>query len=49
MQNSVPGGFSALDRRDGYAAVLAEHGLEAWTYAPTAPAPFDAGREALEP
>jgi len=48
VQNSVAGDFSALDRRDGYAAVLAEHGLEAWTHAPGAPAPFDAGREALE-
>jgi LacI family gluconate utilization system Gnt-I transcriptional repressor len=48
VQNSVAGDFSALDRRDGYAAVLAEHGLDAWTYAPAAPAPFDAGREALE-
>ena len=47
-QNSVAGDFSALDRRDGYAAVLAEHGLAPWTYAPAAPAPFDAGREALE-
>lgn len=48
VQNSVAGDLSALDRRDGYAAVLAEHGLEPWTHAPTASTPFDAGREALE-
>lgn len=48
VQNSVAGDLSALDRRDGYAAVLEEHGLEPWTYAPTEPAPFDAGRQALE-
>ena len=48
VQNSVAGDLSALDRRDGYAAALAEHGMEAWTYAPTAEVPFDAGREALE-
>lgn len=48
VQNSVAGDLSALDRRDGYAATLAEHGMEAWTYAPTADVPFDAGREALE-
>ncbi|QCP14863.1 LacI family DNA-binding transcriptional regulator [Pseudoduganella umbonata] len=48
VQNSVAGDLSALDRRDGYAATLEEHGLEPWTYAPTEAAPFDAGREALE-
>jgi len=48
VQNSVAGDLSALDRRDGYAAVLEEHGLEPWTYAPTEAAPFDAGRQALE-
>jgi LacI family gluconate utilization system Gnt-I transcriptional repressor len=48
VQNSVAGDLSALDRRDGYAAVLAEHGMEAWMHAPTEPAPFDAGREALQ-
>ncbi|GGX88101.1 LacI family DNA-binding transcriptional regulator [Massilia dura] len=47
-QNSVAGDLSALDRRDGYAAVLEEHGLEPWTYAPTEAAPFEAGRQALE-
>ncbi|GGY23277.1 LacI family DNA-binding transcriptional regulator [Pseudoduganella albidiflava] len=48
VQNSVAGDLSALDRRDGYAATLEEHGLEPWTYAPTEEAPFDAGRQALE-
>ena len=48
VQNGVPGDLSALDRRDGYAAVLEEHGLEPWTYAPTEAAPFEAGRQALE-
>ncbi|WP_338770158.1 LacI family DNA-binding transcriptional regulator [Massilia sp. METH4] len=48
VQNSLAGDLSALDRRDGYAAVLEEHGLDPWTYAPTEAAPFDAGREALE-
>jgi LacI family gluconate utilization system Gnt-I transcriptional repressor len=48
VQNSVAGDLSALDRRDGYAAVMLEHGMEAWTYAPREAAPFDAGREALE-
>ena len=47
VQNSVAGDLSAIDRRDGYAAVLREHGLEPWTYVPQAPAPFDAGQEAL--
>jgi len=46
--NSVAGDLSALDRRDGYAAVLEERGLEPWTYTPTEAAPFDAGRQALE-
>ncbi|QBE63319.1 LacI family DNA-binding transcriptional regulator [Pseudoduganella lutea] len=48
VQNSVAGDLSALDRRDGYATVLEEHGLEPWTYAPTEAAPFDAGRQALD-
>lgn len=47
VQNSVPGDLSAIDRRDGYAATLREHGLEPWAFVPTEPAPFDAGREAL--
>ncbi len=46
--NSVAGDLSALDRRDGFAAVLEERGLEPWTYTPTEAAPFDAGRQALE-
>lgn len=48
VQNSVAGDLSAIDRRDGYAAALQEHGLEPWSFVPTAPAPFDAGREALQ-
>jgi len=48
VQNSVAGDLSAVDRCDGYAATLREHGLEPWTYVPREPAPFDAGREALQ-
>jgi LacI family gluconate utilization system Gnt-I transcriptional repressor len=48
VQNSVAGDLSAIDRRDGYAATLGEHGLEPWFFVPTAAAPFDAGREALQ-
>ena len=48
VQNGVAGDLSALDRRDGCAAVLREHGLEPWHFVPAAAAPFDAGREALE-
>lgn len=48
VQNSVPGDLSALDRRDGYLEAMAEAGLEPWTFAPTEPAPFDAGRQAFE-
>lgn len=47
VQNSVAGDLSALDRRDGYAAVLEEYGMQPWTYAPTEPAPFEAGQQAL--
>jgi LacI family gluconate utilization system Gnt-I transcriptional repressor len=48
VQNSAPGDVSALDRRDGYAAVMREHGLEPWFFLPTEAAPFDAGRQAME-
>lgn len=48
MQNSLPGDLSALDRRDGYLEAMAEAGLQPWTFVPTEPAPFDAGRQAFE-
>lgn len=48
VQNSVSGDLSAVDRCDGYAAVLREHGIEPLIYVPTAQAPFDAGKQALD-
>ena len=49
VQNSAVGDFSALERRDGYAACLAELGLQPWVFAPDAGrAPFDAGKQAME-
>ena len=48
VQNSVAGDLSAVDRSDGYAAVLREHGLTPRIYVPTEEAPFDAGRQAIE-
>lgn len=48
VQNSLPGDLSALDRRDGYLEAMAEAGLQPWTFVPTEPAPFDAGRQAFE-
>jgi LacI family transcriptional regulator, gluconate utilization system Gnt-I transcriptional repressor len=49
VQNSAPGDFSALERRDGYAATARELGLEPWVFAPDADrAPFEAGRQAME-
>ncbi|KAF1065720.1 MAG: HTH-type transcriptional regulator GntR [Pseudomonas citronellolis] len=48
VQNSAAGDFSALERRDGYAATVRELGLQPWVYAPTEAAPFDAGRQAVE-
>ncbi|GGC64801.1 LacI family DNA-binding transcriptional regulator [Undibacterium terreum] len=48
VQNSLAGDLSAVDRSDGYAAVMREHGLEPHIYVPTAAAPFDAGRQAME-
>jgi len=48
VQNSLPGDLSALDRRDGYLQAMAEAGLEPWSFIPTEPAPFDAGRQAFE-
>jgi len=48
VQNSVAGDLSAVDRSDGYAAVMREHGLEPVIYVPTMEAPFDAGKQAIE-
>lgn len=48
VQNSLAGDLSAVDRSDGYEAVMREHGLEPIIYVPTAEAPFDAGRQAVE-
>ncbi|MET0266794.1 MAG: LacI family DNA-binding transcriptional regulator [Duganella sp.] len=48
VQNSLAGDLSAVDRSDGYAAVMREHGLEPVIYVPTAEAPFDAGKQAIE-
>ena len=48
VQNSVAGDFSALERRDGCAATLAELGQTLVTYAPDAGlAPFEAGKQAM--
>ncbi|MFJ4587659.1 LacI family DNA-binding transcriptional regulator [Pseudomonas moraviensis] len=49
VQNSAPGDFSALERRDGYAATLRGAGREPWLFAPDADrAPFEAGKQAME-
>lgn len=48
VQNSLAGDLSAVDRSDGYAAVMREHGLEPVIYVPTVEAPFDAGKQAIE-
>ena len=49
VQNSAPGDFSALERRDGYAATLREAGLETWVFAPDADrTPFEAGKQAMD-
>ncbi|WP_460122871.1 LacI family DNA-binding transcriptional regulator [Pseudomonas sp. H3_G09] len=49
VQNSAPGDFSALERRDGYAATLKESGLEPWVFAPDANRePFEAGKQAMD-
>lgn len=47
VQNSVAGDASALERRDGYAEVMHEHGREPIVFAPTDAQPTHAGREAL--
>jgi len=49
VQNSAPGDFSALERRDGYLATLRELGLEPRVFAPDADRPpFEAGKQAME-
>jgi LacI family gluconate utilization system Gnt-I transcriptional repressor len=49
VQNSAPGDFSALERRDGYAATVRELGLEPWVFAPDADRPpFEAGKQAMQ-
>lgn len=49
VQNSAPGDFSALERRDGYATTVRELGLEPRVFAPDADrAPFEAGKQAME-
>jgi len=48
VQNSISGDFSAIERSDGYAEVMRAHGLTPNIVIPTAAAPFDAGKEALE-
>lgn len=48
VQNSAPGDYSALDRRDGYADTLRALGLQPWMFVPTASAPFEAGKQAME-
>jgi len=49
VQNSAAGDFSALERRDGYAATLKESGLKPRVFAPDADrAPFEAGKQAMD-
>jgi len=49
VQNSAPGDFSALERRDGYATTVRELGLEPWVFAPAPDsAPFEAGKQAMQ-
>ncbi|MCJ7958669.1 MULTISPECIES: LacI family DNA-binding transcriptional regulator [unclassified Pseudomonas] len=49
VQNSAPGDFSALERRDGYAATAAQLGVQPWVFAPDADlAPFEAGKQAMQ-
>ena len=48
VQNSAPGDFSALERRDGCAATLIELGLTPILFAPDPDrAPFEAGKQAM--
>lgn len=49
VQNSMPGDFSALERRDGCAAALGETGLALHVFAPDAGlTPFEAGKQAMQ-
>ncbi|PHN26401.1 LacI family DNA-binding transcriptional regulator [Pseudomonas sp. ICMP 460] len=49
VQNSVVGDFSALERRDGYAATVTALGLQPWVFVPSAEhAPFEAGKQAMQ-
>jgi len=45
--NSAAGDASALERRDGYAEIMREHGRQPIVFAPTEAQPMHAGREAL--
>lgn len=47
VQNSAAGDFSAMERRDGYAEVMREHGREPRCFVPQEAQPAHAGREAL--
>jgi len=49
VQNSAAGDFSALERRDGFAATLTELGVPLCVFAPDPDrAPFEAGKQAME-
>ncbi|MFJ4248872.1 LacI family DNA-binding transcriptional regulator [Pseudomonas sp. NPDC089741] len=49
VQNSAAGDFSALERRDGYAATVRQSKLEPWVFAPDADrTPFEAGKQAMD-
>ncbi len=45
--NSAAGDHSAMERCEGYAQVMADHGLAPQRFTPTAEAPMEAGAEAL--
>ncbi|PMS35745.1 LacI family transcriptional regulator [Trinickia symbiotica] len=47
VQNSVAGDTSALERGDGYAATMREHGRKPIVFSPKEVSPTHAGREAL--
>ena len=47
VHNSAAGDLSALERHAGYAEVMEEAGLEARSHTPLAPAPLEAGAEAM--
>ncbi len=48
VQNSGTGDYRSLDRRDGYTAVMAEHGLEPILFAPTVLPQLEAGEQSFE-